>query len=100
MTGRDRTWLAYPLTVFAAGVGHWYLGEWKRGGVWLALYVVALAFLSARSISGAFDPGSPFVVTALQFDAVRFVEVAVPLSVLVVCLLDVWLRTIADPEAK
>ncbi|MFP9193794.1 hypothetical protein [Natronosalvus vescus] len=98
MTARDRPWPAYLLTVFAAGLGHWYLGEWKRGGVWFALYVGALAFLSARSIPGALDPGAPFVVTALQIDAVSFVDVAIPLSVLVVCLLDVWLRTIVDPE--
>lgn len=84
-------WPAYPLSALAAGLGHCYLGEWKRGVVWFALYVLALAFLSARTLSGAFDLSEPFFVTALQFESVSFVDVAVPLAVLVVCLLDVYL---------
>ena len=88
-------WPAYVLTVFAAGLGHCYLGQWKRGVAWFGLYVVALAFLSARTLSGALEPGEPFVVTALQFETVNYVDVAVPLAVLVVCLLDVYLIGLA-----
>ena len=84
-------WPAYPLSAFVAGLGHCYLSEWKRGASWFGLYVLALAFLSARTLSGAFTPSEPFFVTALQFDAVSYVDVAVPLAVLVVCLLDVYL---------
>lgn len=92
MTDRNRPiWPAYPLSVFAAGLGHCYLGEWKRGAAWFVIYVLALAFLSARTLSGALEPGEPFVVTALQFEQVNYVDVAVPLAVLVVCLLDVYL---------
>lgn len=84
-------WPAYPLSTLAAGLGHCYLGEWKRGVIWFAIYVLALAFLSARTLSGAFDLSEPFFVTALQFEAVSYTDVAVPLAVLIVCLLDVYL---------
>ena len=98
-------WPAYVLTVLAAGLGHGYLGQWRRGAVWFALYAMTLAFLSARTLTGAFDPSEPFVVTALQIDAVAYTDVAVPLAVLVVCLLDVYLigltaRTGPEPVEK
>ncbi|MFP8951412.1 hypothetical protein ACLI4Z_00375 [Natrialbaceae archaeon A-arb3/5] len=89
-------WLAYPLTAIGAGLGHCYLGRWKRGAIWFVLYVVALGFLSARTLSGAFEPGEPFVVTALQFESVNYVDVAIPLAVLLVCLLDVYLIGLAE----
>ncbi|GAB3670796.1 hypothetical protein [Halopiger thermotolerans] len=96
MTDRLRpTWPAYPLSAFVAGLGHCYLGYWKRGAIWFGLYVLALAFLSARTLSGALEPGHPFVVTALQFETVDYVDVAVPLAVLSVCLLDVYLLGLA-----
>lgn len=88
-------WPAYVLTLLAAGIGHWYLGHWKRGAIWLGTYALAVAFLSARSLSAAFDPGSPFIVTALGVEQVSYVEIAVPLAVLVVCLLDVSLQALA-----
>ncbi|ELY92951.1 hypothetical protein C483_06455 [Natrialba hulunbeirensis JCM 10989] len=88
-------WPAYPLSVFVAGLGHWYLGQWKRGASWFGLYVLALAFLSARTLSGAFDLSEPFVITALQFDAVNYADVAVPLAVLIICLLDIYLLGLA-----
>ncbi|RQH03312.1 hypothetical protein [Natrarchaeobius oligotrophus] len=89
-------WVAYPLSALAAGFGHCYLGLWKRGAIWFALYVLALGALSARTLAGAFEPGQPFVVTALQFDAVNYVDVAVPLAVVLVCLLDVYLIGLSD----
>ncbi|WP_243645242.1 hypothetical protein [Natrarchaeobius chitinivorans] len=94
--------MAYPLTALAAGLGHCYLGQWKRGVIWFGLYVLALAFLSARSLSGAFEPGEPFVITALQFESVSYVDVAVPFAVVLVCLLDVYLISLtarAEPMA-
>lgn len=93
-------WPAYPLTVLVAGLGHVYLGKWRRGALWFVLYALALAFLSARTLSGAFDPGSPFFVTALQFDEVDFADVAVPLAVLLVCLLDVYLLGLASRRSS
>ncbi|MBZ6495829.1 MULTISPECIES: hypothetical protein [Natrinema] len=84
-------WPSYPLSALVAGLGHCYLGRWKRGVIWFVCYGLALAFLSARSLSGALEPGDPFVVTALQFDAVSYTEVAVPLAILLICLLDVYL---------
>ncbi|ELZ01507.1 hypothetical protein C482_07024 [Natrialba chahannaoensis JCM 10990] len=89
-------WPAYLLSAFVAGFGHWYLGQWKRGASWFGLYVLALAFLSARTLSGAFDLSEPFVITALQFDAVNYADVAVPLAVLIICLLDLYLLGLAN----
>ncbi|OVE85018.1 hypothetical protein [Natronolimnobius baerhuensis] len=92
MTDSSRPiWPAYLLTVFAAGLGHCYLGQWKRGGSWFGLYLIALAFLSARTLTGALEPGEPFVITALQFESVEYVDVAVPLAVMIVCVLDIYL---------
>ena len=88
-------WPAYLFSAFLAGLGHCYLGKWKRGAAWFVLYGLALAFLSARTLSGALAPGEPFVVTALQFESVNYVDVAVPLAVLIVCLLDVYLIGLA-----
>lgn len=92
MTDTQRPiWPAYPLAAFVAGLGHCYLGRWKRGAIWFGLYLLALAFLSARTLSGALDMSEPFLVTALQFESVSYTDVAVPLAVLLVCLLDVYL---------
>ncbi|MFA9416993.1 hypothetical protein [Natrinema sp. HArc-T2] len=92
-------WPAYPLSALVAGLGHCYLGRWKRGAIWFGCYVLALAFLSARSLPGALDPDEPFVVTALQFDAVSYVDVAVPLAIVLVCLLDVYLIGLTERTA-
>ena len=92
-------WPAYPLSALVAGLGHCYLGRWKRGAIWFVLYALALAFLSARSLAGALDLDEPFVVTALQFDAVSYTDVAVPLAVLLVCLLDVYLIGLTERTA-
>ncbi|SFB78903.1 hypothetical protein SAMN05444422_10215 [Halobiforma haloterrestris] len=89
-------WPAYLLSVLVSGLGHCYLGRLKRGASWFLLYVLALAFLSARTIPGALEPGEPFVLTALQFERVAFTDVAVPLAVLIVCLLDVYLIGLAE----
>ncbi|SFS45524.1 hypothetical protein [Halostagnicola kamekurae] len=88
-------WPAYVLSVLVAGAGHWYLGKWRRGFAWFGLYALALAFLSARTVVGAFDPSDPFVVTALQLESVAYADVAVPLAVLLVCLLDLYLIGVA-----
>ncbi|WP_121741721.1 hypothetical protein [Natronorubrum halophilum] len=93
-------WPAYPLSVFVAGLGHCYLGQWKRGAIWFACYGLALAFLSARSLSGALGFSEPFFVTALQFESVDYTDVAVPLAVLLVCLLDVYLVGLAKRTAS
>ena len=95
MTKKRPTWPAYVLTLLAAGLGHFYLGYWRRGALWFGTYALAVVFLSARTLPGALEPGNPFVVTALQFESVEYVDVAVPLAVLLVCLLDVYLRGLA-----
>ena len=47
----------------------------------------------------------PFVLTALQFESVSYTDVAVPLAVLLICLLDVYLigltkRTASQSAAR
>ncbi|KDE59174.1 hypothetical protein EL22_24165 [Halostagnicola sp. A56] len=91
---------AYVFSAFVAGAGHWYLGKWRRGLAWFGLYALALAFLSARTVAGAFDPSDPFVVTALQFESVAYTDVAVPLAVLLVCLLDLYLIGVATDAGE
>lgn len=93
-------WPAYICTVLIAGLGHWYLGKWRRGIAWFFLYALALAFLSARTITGAVQPGDPFVVTALQLESVAYTDVAVPLAVLFVCLLDLYLSGLAKSASS
>ncbi|WP_254762014.1 hypothetical protein [Natrinema marinum] len=92
-------WPAYLLSVLVAGLGHCYLGRWKRGGIWFGCYGLAIAFLSARSLAGAFAPGEPFVVSALQVESVSYTDVAVPLAILLVCLLDVYLIGLTERTA-
>lgn len=93
-------WPAYILSAFVAGLGHWYFGEWTRGVSWFLLYALALAFLSARTLSGALEIDEPFFVTALQFESVSYTDVAVPLAVLIVCLLDVYLIGLTKRAAE
>jgi hypothetical protein len=100
MSGLSRpVWPAYPLSTLVAGLGHLYLGRWKRGAIWFVCYGLAVAFLSARSVSGALDLDDPFVLTALQFDAVSYPDVAVPLTILLVCLLDAYLIGLTERTA-
>lgn len=89
-------WPAYVFTVLVPGVGHAYLGRWRRGVGWFLLFVVALTFLSSRALIAAFDPASPFLITVLRVDTVGYLDVAFPLAVIAVCLLDVYLLRFAD----
>ncbi|WP_254525215.1 hypothetical protein [Natrinema caseinilyticum] len=92
-------WPAYLLSALVAGLGHVYIGRWKRGGIWFGCYSLAVAFLSARSIEGALALDEPFVVTALQVEAVSFTDVGVPLAILSICLLDVYLIGLTERTA-
>ncbi|QLG49276.1 hypothetical protein [Natrinema halophilum] len=92
-------WPAYPLSALVAGLGHCYLGRWKRGWIWFVCYGLAIAFLSARSIGGALAFDEPFVVTALQVGTVSYTDVAVPLAILLISLLDVYLIGLTERTA-
>lgn len=84
-------WPAYLLTGVAPGVGHAYLSHWRRGAGWFLVYVLALAFLSTRTLTAAFDPASPFLITALRVETLGYGDVAVPLAVIAACMIDVAL---------
>ncbi|WP_244605382.1 zinc ribbon domain-containing protein [Halorhabdus rudnickae] len=47
---RRRPWVAAALSVLFPGLGHAYLREWLRMGMWLALMVAVVSFLLPPSI--------------------------------------------------
>lgn len=80
--------LPFGLTLVAAGLGHLYLRHWRRGLLWLALYLFSLTFLSTYSIVGDFG-GPPFLVSIFG-RGLSLGEVIFPLLILLACLIDVY----------
>jgi ABC-type antimicrobial peptide transport system permease subunit len=87
---RNRSWPAYVLAVLMPGVGHVYAGHWRRGLVWAVLCVAALAFLSTGAILVERTAAEPFLVTALRLEHAGFADVAFPLAVLVLSVVDLY----------
>ncbi|ERH03951.1 MAG: hypothetical protein J07HR59_01077 [Halorubrum sp. J07HR59] len=80
--------IPFGLTLVAAGLGHLYLRHWRRGLLWLGLYLFSLTFLSTYSIVGDFG-GPPFLVSI--FDrGLSLAEVIFPLLILLACVIDVY----------
>jgi hypothetical protein len=44
--------LAAALSILLAGLGHFYLGEWKRGGLWLSGAIALAIILFLRATTG------------------------------------------------
>jgi len=80
------------LTVVFAGLGHLSLGRWRRGATWMAVYALALLFFSASAplLAGG-DATGPFVVTVLSGE-LHPAGAAFPLSILVLCLVDLYAK--------
>lgn len=87
---RDRTWPAYVLAVLLPGAGHAYTGHWKRGLLWAVLCVAALAFLSTGTVIAERAAAEPFVLTMLRLEHAGFADVAFPLAVLVLNVVDLY----------
>lgn len=89
---RAKRWPAYLLAVCWPGAGHCVRRQWARGCSWALLCATALVFLSG----GALLEGGltePVVVTSLRHGALGFHEIAIPLAIVVLNVLDLYLRT-------
>lgn len=76
------------LTLLVAGLGHFYLRYWRRGLLWLGLYLVTIVFLSTYSPRQG--ELSPFILNIFNRQ-IATVEIVFPLSILLLCLIDVYL---------
>lgn len=95
------SYLPLILTVVVAGFGHLYLGYWRRGLLWLGMYLLSLVFLSAYAptILGG-DSTAPFLFSVLE-GRLSPAGAVFPLSVLALCLIDVSvLRWVGNAEGK
>lgn len=93
---RVRTWPAFFLAVCCPGAGHLYVRQWKRGLSWAALCGAALVFLSPGTLLVDGALAEPIVVTALRLEGTTFADVAFPLAVLVLSVIDCY--TLASLE--
>lgn len=91
--------LAYILALLLPGAGHAYAGHWRRGLVWFVLCIVTLAFLSTGVLLVERTGVEPFVVTALRLKTVGFADVAFPLAVLVLSVLDLYGLAVLEEES-
>jgi hypothetical protein len=79
------TAVAVGLTVLLAGLGHLYRRQFRRGLAWIALFVCTL-LLSTYHVGSA----ELFVASVLN-GALSPMNVAVPGSIMLLCLLDLYL---------
>lgn len=94
VVARVKTWPAYLLGVCFPGAGHWYTRQWMRGLSWAVLYAAALVFLSSGALLVDGTVVEPLVITILRLEGVAFVDVAIPLAVLVCSVLDLYTRIV------
>ncbi|SIS10346.1 hypothetical protein [Natronorubrum thiooxidans] len=87
---RLKTWPAYLLTVCFPGTGHLYAREWKRGLSWAALCGVALVFLSSGTLLTDGSLTEPIIVTALRLEHTTFADMAFPLTVIILSVVDLY----------
>lgn len=92
VVARVKTWPAYLLAMCFPGAGHCYTRQWMRGLSWAVLYVAAIVFLSSGALLVDGTVVEPLVITILRLEGVVFIDVAVPLAVLVCSALDLYTR--------
>ncbi|WP_436347891.1 hypothetical protein [Natronorubrum sp. FCH18a] len=97
--GHARRWPAYLLALCFPGTGHLYSRQWKRGLSWAALCGLALVFLSPGTLLVAGTLTEPIVVTALRLESTTFADVAFPLTVIALSMIDLYARTAVDTGA-
>lgn len=93
---RIEPWLAYLLAACWPGAGHVYRRQWARGCSWMALYGAAFVVLSSGTLLAAGSVTDPFLVTALRLETVDFGDVAMPLAILVLSMLDLYALATLD----
>ncbi len=79
------------LTAILPGLGHVALRVWKRGAVWVVVYLFAITFLSGYSPWAA-DMPRPFLISLLGVQ-LSPIDVVFPLAVIVICLAEVYIIT-------
>lgn len=91
---------ALLLTVLVPGAGHAYLRQWLRGGLWASIYLIALGALSPYGpvLLGS-DDELRFILDVLD-GGLSPLGAAFPLSVIGLCLLDVYVRLRVRGEAS
>ncbi|ELY42689.1 hypothetical protein [Natronorubrum bangense] len=87
---RLKTWPAYLLAVCFPGTGHVVAREWKRGLSWAALCGVALVFLSTGTLLTDGSLTEPIIVTTLRLEHTTFADVAFPLTIIILNVLDLY----------
>lgn len=92
---RVKRWPAYLVAFCWPGAGHVLHRQWARGCSWALLCGVALVFLSGGPLleGSLFEPP---VVTVLRYEGVTFGDVAVPLAIIILNVLDLYLRALYD----
>lgn len=96
---RVTSWPAYLLTTCWPGAGHFYRRQWARGCSWIALYGAALVVLSSGTLLATGSVTDPLLVTVLRLETVDFVDVAMPLVILVLSMLDLYTLAILDESS-
>lgn len=89
MTESSRLLVPMVLTAVLPGLGHFALRVWKRGAVWIVVYLFAITFLSGYSPWAA-DMPRPFLVSLLGVQ-LNPIDVVFPLAVIVICLAEVYI---------
>lgn len=98
LVSRAKTWPAYLLAVLCPGAGHLYVREWTRGLTWAALCAGALVFLSPGTLLADGAVVEPILVTTLRLEDAAFRDVAFPLAILVLSVIDLY--TLAALERR
>ncbi|MDQ2049467.1 hypothetical protein RBH26_03115 [Natronolimnohabitans sp. A-GB9] len=97
---RVLTWSAYLLAVVCPGAGHLCVRQWKRGLSWGTLCGVAIVFLSPGTLLFAGPLIEPILVTALRLETVTFADVAFPLTIVVLNVIDLYSRLALDETTR
>jgi len=84
------TGLAYGLAVCWPGAGHCVRREWARGCTWAVLFGAALVFLSSGRLLATGGVAAPPLITMLRLEPLGFGDVAMPLTVLLLNVLDLY----------
>lgn len=91
MPRRSRLLISLGLTFVAAGLGHLYIRQWRRGVLWLVIYVVTVVFLSAYTpVIVGDEIVRPFIFGVLEGEF-QPAGAVLPLTILTLALIDVYL---------
>lgn len=90
LVARLKTWPAYILAACCPGAGHLYAQQWARGVSWAVLYGISVVFLSSGLLLADGPITDLFVITAVRIDGITFADIAVPLAIVVLNVIDLY----------